>query len=220
MLKGNGKEEYRNIRGIRGDLYAGHIRFETADTDAVTVECVGTQEEMGFCAYQEDGVLYLQTHKGGIIKGGMSRGIVTVTLPGDGALEEIELLLKAGELSARRLCARRLLVDNGAGQVNIEDFWARQARLSCGAGSLCARGDAEEKLQVSCAVGQVSLVLRGQREEYAHHLECSLGEIRCGEDGYSGMGRAVCRDGQGGKELRVTCGIGRICIDYAPRALK
>ncbi len=88
--------------------------------------------------------------------------------------------------------------------------------MRSGTEALCARGDAEEKLQVSCAVGQVSLVLRGQREEYAHHLACSLGEIRCGEDGYSGMGRAVCRDGQGGKELRVTCGIGRICIDCAP----
>ena len=52
MIDGNGREACRQIRAIEGRLFAGRLCFKTVDTDEITVESAGTQEKLGFRAYE------------------------------------------------------------------------------------------------------------------------------------------------------------------------
>ena len=215
MINGNGKETYRQIRKIKGNLYAGRIYFKAADTDGITVESAGTQEKLGFQAYEQDGVLYLRTNKIVIINSGMGKGSITVTMPEGQAFEEIHLFLKAAELHADRLCADKLEVENSAGQVCIQNFSVKEARFECGAGSLSGNGDAAERIEAVCGVGEVDLKLKGSRDDYNYDLECGIGAIKCGGDQYSGIGRAVHLDHHASKKIKAACSIGQINISYA-----
>lgn len=218
MINGNGTERFQGIRKIKGTLYAGRIHFQTAETDEITVESAGIHDKLGFQAYEKDGGLYLRTDRFVLLRKNMGSGIITVTLPEGQALEEIDLLLKAGELTADRLSAEKLTVETGAGRVSIQDFSAAEARLVCTAGSLSGKGDATEQIEVACSVGEVNLTLKGSKQDYDYELECGIGEVNCGHDRYSGIGRVVHLDHQAAKRIKVSCGIGQIKLDYAPES--
>ena len=211
MIDGNGREAYRRIRAIEGRLFAGRLCFKTADTDEITVESAGTQEKLGFRAYERDGVLYLQTARRSVH---YEKGSITVTLPEGVSLGEIDLELKAGELTADSLRAERLTVVSDAGQVSIRDFSGKNVRFECGAGAFSGSGGAAETLAVTCGVGAVELRLKGSRRDYAHTLRCGIGEIRCGGERYSGFGNQVCLEPQAPKRLTAECSIGQIDIRY------
>ena len=154
MINGNGAENYRQISSIKGNLHAGRLQIKTSDTDAITVESTGTSDRLGFQAYEQGGVLYLQTNKTAIA---MENGLITVTVPGDRTFDEIALELSVGELHADQLRANRLTVESGAGQAVIQYFTVRNARFVCGVGALSGQGDAAETLEVSCGIGQVNI---------------------------------------------------------------
>ena len=212
MIGGNGREACRQIRAIEGRLFAGRLCFKTADTDEITVESAGTQEKLGFRAYERDGVLHLQTARRSVH---CEKGSITVTLPEGVSLGEIDLEPQASKrLTAGSLRAERLTVVSDAGQVSIRDFSGKNVRFECGAGAFSGSGGAAETLAVTCGVGAVELRLKGSRRDYAHTLRCGIGEIRCGGERYSGFGNQVCLEPQASKRLTAECGIGRIDIRY------
>ena len=215
MFNGNGKETYQQIREIKGNLYAGRIYFKTAETDEITVESVGTNEKLGFQAYEKGGVLYLQTKKIVIVKRDIRKGSITITIPQRQTFEKIKLFLKIAELDADRFYADKLEVNNAAGQMRIQDFSAAEARLECGAGAMSARGNTSKKIEVACNVGEVSLELKGRKNDYNYDLECGIGTIKCGNDQYSGIGRLMHLDNQASKQVKVACSIGQVSIGYA-----
>ena len=157
----------------------------------------------------------MQTNKVVIVKRDIGKGSITVTVPQGQVFEEIKLFLKNAELDADRLCADKLEVNNAAGQVRIQDFSAAEARLECGAGAMSVRGDTTKKIEVACAVGEVSLELNGRKSDYNYDLECGIGTIKCGNDQYSGIGRLMHLDNQASKQVKVACSIGQVSIGYA-----
>lgn len=165
-------------------------------------------------AYEKNGVLYLQTNKKVLISNNIAKGSIIVRILQNQVFEEIDLFLKAGKLDADRLIADKLEVKNSAGQVCIKNFSAKKAQFECGAGSLCGKGDAAEKIEVNCGVGEVNLKLKGNKNDYNYDLKCGIGEIRCGNDQYSGIGRKIYLDHRASKKIEVACGIGQIDIDY------
>lgn len=154
MINGNGAENYRQISAIKGNLHAGRLQIKTSNTDAITVESTRTSDRLGFQAYEQGGVLYLQTNKTAIA---MENGLITVTVPGDRTFDEIALELSAGELHADQLRTNRLTVESGAGQAVIQNFTVRNARFVCGVDALSGQGDAAATLEVSCGIGQVNI---------------------------------------------------------------
>lgn len=215
MLNENGREVYRQIREIKGKLYAGRIYFKTADTDEITVESTGIHEKLGFQSYEKDGVLYLQMNKKIMIGSKMSEGMLTVTMPRYQMYERIDLSLKTGEVDADGLNADFLKVENSAGHVSLHDFSAKKAQFECGAGTLSGQGNVAGNIEIDCGVGEVDLTLKGNKNEYNYDLDCGIGEIQCGGDRYSGIGREIHLDNQASKTITVHCGIGQIDIDYA-----
>ena len=174
----------------------GRIHLKTqSDTDEITVESKDTHEKLGFCAFAKNGTLYLTSNKKIKRIKNIGKGTITVTLPKDMELEKAELDLKAGELRAEQILAKDLEVNAGAGEVNILEFAAEKAEFKCGAGSITATGDAKKK-------------------DYNYDLDCGIGEIRCGDDSFSGFGREKSIDNGADKKMDIDCGIGYINVAF------
>ena len=107
MIDGNGREACRQIRAIEGRLFAGRLCFKTVDTDEITVESAGTQEKLGFRAYERDGVLHLQTARRSVH---CEKGSITVTLP-EG--------VSRGEIDLEPQASKRLTAECGIGRIDI-----------------------------------------------------------------------------------------------------
>ena len=215
IIEGNGKAAYQNIREIKSTVGAGRIHLKTQpDTDEITVESKDTHKKLGFRAYAKDGILYLTSNKKITKTRNVGKGTITVTLPADIELEEVELNLKAGELKAEQILAKDLEVNAGAGEVNILEFQAEEAEFACGAGSVTASGDAGKKLAADCGVGELLLNLKGVKEDYNYDLECGIGEIRCADESYSGFGKDYTIDNHAAKNMEIECGIGQITVKY------
>ena len=92
IIEGNGKAAYQNIREIKSTVGAGRIHLKTQpDTDEITVESKDTHKKLGFRAYAKDGILYLTSNKKITKTRNVGKGTITVTLPADIELEEVEL---------------------------------------------------------------------------------------------------------------------------------
>ncbi len=66
----------------------------TAGSDEITVESKDTHKKLGFRAYAKDGILYLTSNKKITKTRNVGKGTITVTLPADIELEEVELNLR------------------------------------------------------------------------------------------------------------------------------
>ena len=127
IIEGNGKAAYQNIREIKSTVGAGRIHLKTQpDTDEITVESKDTHKKLGFRAYAKDGILYLTSNKKITKTRNVGKGTITVTLPADIELEEVELNLKAGELKAEQILAKDLEVNAGAVQAKRQNLYFLQ----------------------------------------------------------------------------------------------
>ena len=215
IIEGNGKAAYQNIREIKSTVCAGRIHLKTQpDTDEITVESKDTHKKLGFRAYAKDGILYLTSNKKNTKIKNVGKGSITVTLPADIELEEVELNLKAGELKAEQIFAKDLEVNAGAGEVNILEFSADKAEFKCGAGSVTATGDAKVKIDADCGVGEINLKVKGNQNDYNYDLDCGIGEIQCGDYSFSGFGRENSINNGADKKMDIDCGIGSINVTF------
>ena len=215
VLEGNGKASYKDIKEIKSNVYAGNISLKSkSDVNEITVESTDTHKKLGFRAFEKDGVLYLTSNKKIKKSNNIGKGTITVTIPENMELNEVELNLKAGKLKADQIRTGKLEVNAGAGEVNILDFQAEQAEFQCGAGSVTASGDAGKKLEADCGVGELQLNLKGAREDYNYDLECGIGEIVCGDKSYSGFGKDYTIDNHAAKDMEIDCGIGQITVKF------
>ena len=80
--------------------------------------------------------------------------------------------------------------------------------------SITATGDAKKKIEADCGVGEINLKIKGKQKDYNYDLDCGIGEIRCGDDSFSGFGREKSIDNGADKKMDIDCGIGSINVAF------
>ena len=53
-----------------------------------------------------------------------------------------------------------------------------------------------------------------KQKDYNYDLDCGIGEIRCGDDSFSGFGREKSIDNGADKKMDIDCGIGSINVAF------
>lgn len=79
---------------------------------------------------------------------------------------------------------------------------------------ITATGDAKKKIEADCGVGEINLKIKGKQKDYNYDLDCGIGEIRCGDDSFSGFGREKSIDNGADKKMDIDCGIGSINVAF------
>ena len=106
-----------------------------------------------------------------------------------------------------------LEIDAGVGEVSMEGVIScRNGDVECGIGSCDLQMDVREKLELECGVGEINLLLAGEKRDYNYRLECGIGSIQIDGDAYSELGGKQKLDHGADRHIYVDCGIGAVTV--------
>lgn len=207
-------ETFSEVTEIDMEIFAGEVRFQEGDGSEIRVDTDHLSQKLGFRCYQEGRELKLTSKKKLYGVNNAGRGTITVTLPKEMTFKEVSLSLGAGTLYIENICAKDLEVEVGAGEAIVDGFQADEAEFNCGAGTIEARGDVRSQADLKCGVGSITYTAFGQEEEYNYDIECGIGEIICGGNSYSGLGREQSIDNGAAKEIKIEGGVGSVIVEF------
>lgn len=210
------------------------IKYEDAEQYQVQVR----QSKRGYI-YCEEGGSVLSIESGietsGINIGKEKANKITLTIPKDAELREIELTLGAGTCTGDKLWADVISVEVGAGNLDIDELKAKKImELSVGAGNIevdkieagqleleCEAGRCyvkkvatKDDIDLSCDAGYVYMELQAAEESYNYDLSCSMGSLKVAGQQHSGIDFSKETDHGADRELTAECNVGAIEIEF------
>lgn len=199
------------IRRMELDLANADVQISTdANTDVITVQAENSGQ-----FYKE------KTEDGDTLTIEDQREVnseplkLVIVLP-ERMLDELELDLAAGELTADRLRTKSIELDMGAGSGSIEELLTeKDAEITVGAGELEIGYFRGRELNLECGTGNLELCAEGTSADYNYSLECGIGSITLEDRSYSGVGREEYVDNQADREIDADCGIGTITLKFS-----
>lgn len=207
-------ETFTGVTEIDMDLAAGEVYFVEGEGSEVRVDTDNLSQRLGFKCYMDGNELKLTSKKRFSGVNNIGRGTITVYIPKEMTFEEVSLSMGAGSLKVYEIYARDFSVEIGAGEVVISKFQADEAEFECGAGSITASGDVRSLADIHCGVGSIVYTASGREEEYNYDIECGVGEVICGDNSYSGLGKDRHIDNNADKDISIEGGVGSVIIDF------
>lgn len=151
---------------------------------------------------------------------GYSFGNATLDL-GAGSLTVAELQadvleanVGAGKMTFEKLAADQVTLDCGAGQITVDDLNSRITEVSVGMGSVRLTGDVTERLTGDCSMGEFKATLAGAQTDFNYDLSCGMGEMKVGDDSYSGMAQEKQINNQADKDMQLECAMGSVRVEF------
>lgn len=225
-----------DIDKLELDIGASSLQIKYEDVEEYQVQV--RQSKRGYIFCEEDGsVLSIESgiENSVIHLGGETGNKITLTIPKDAELKEIELTLGAGSCSGEKLCAHTMSIEIGAGNLDVDQLKAEKTmELSVGAGNIqadkieakqleleCDAGRCYVKkvttkndISLTCDAGYVYVGLQGTEESYNYDLSCSMGSLKVAGQQHSGVDFSKETDHGADKELKVECNVGAIEIEF------
>ncbi len=156
-------------------------------------------------------------------------GYITLYLPEDMDLKELEIENGAGRVEIDGIFARKIDVKHGAGMIRISNSNFDKVEIAGGAGKIeivssvlndmkLSAGVGNVKIEaeligdnrIECGVGGVDILLKGKKEDYRILAEKGIGSLKVEGDSISNESTY----GNGTNQIRVTGGIGSININF------
>lgn len=183
-------------------------------------------------AYVEENVLYIKAVRPANLMNEIKNSTITLYLPSR-SLEALDVSLGAGELKLENLGVQNMTASIGAGRLSMEEMALGSLELSLGAGELETEDVTVENLvasigagnmdfsggiyrsaEISCSMGNVSMELEGEKEDFNYQLNCVAGNMEI--DGESYVGAAVERsiDNGAAKQIKIDCSMGNVEVDF------
>lgn len=210
------EEEYKidEIKSL--DLEIGAAKVEIREGTGFRIKAQGTFENR-FSSKVENGTWKIKNK--GITSNFFAFGNQGVTIlievPKDMKFENLKLDIGAGQLQADKLMAQNSKIEVGAGNLKMKEFVTDRIDLNCGVGNVEIAGDIKQGGKVECGIGNVMIQLVKPQENYNYKVEVGIGEVRLGNDSYSGLGnerRINSNPTQNYFDL--SCGVGKVEIKF------
>lgn len=132
-----------------------------------------------------------------------------------GVLKEIEIEAMNGTLTVDRLVADNVSIEIDNASVQIEELVVtNKAELQINAGQMVVGYYSGEGLETECAMGSIMVVCEGKPDDYNFELECGIGNVRVGENNYSGIGNDFKINNKSPKYINAECGMGEIILEF------
>ena len=108
----------------------------------------------------------------------------------------------------------KVIIDAGVGEVGTEEGFlsCQKLELNCGVGECSINADIRKEAKISGGVGEVTLTLLGEEEDFDYDLECGIGEIILGGTKIEGLSGSQKIDNHSGRDIQIECGIGSVEI--------
>ena len=108
--------------------------------------------------------------------------MIIIYVPVGTVLEDIELEIGAGNVNISNLTASNAKIECGAGQVIIDEANLTNADIDAGVGKLVYSGYMNSNSKVNCGIGEVEINLYGGEDRYTFDVEKGIGEIEINDN--------------------------------------
>lgn len=169
---------------IEADISVGDITVRTGDEFRIEVEVRGAIDGEPYrIEYKVDGgVLNIVSfpkyhdHDGHDTNSCSAR--VSITIPEDRVLDEIDLDAGVGDLTVRGLSVDQVELEAGVGDLSVIDTAADSVELQTGVGEVRLTGAPAEEMELTTGVGNIHAELACAPEECRYQLTSGVGSIR------------------------------------------
>ncbi len=241
----NDKKEYEDrdysfpvetIDKLELDIGASILEVKYEDVDQYQVQVRQSKRGYIYCEESEN-TLNIESgiESSAFNLGGEKGNKIILTIPKDAKLREIELSLGAGSCTGDKLSADTILVEVGAGSLEVDKLKAEKTmELTVGAGNIevdkieaeqldleCEAGRCYAKkvttkadIDLSCDAGYVYMGLQAAEESYNYDLSCSIGSLKIAGQQHSGVDFSKDTDHGADRELTAECNVGAIEIEF------
>lgn len=226
------KEAQEQITGLIFEFAVGEVMVRTGDTMEVTVT---DMFENAISSEVQDGVWYIRDSLigSGSVHSEYSPEI-TITIPGDTELKQIEWYLAAGVLEAEELEAKTVVLKvdagslkvyeltaadslnlvNGVGEIKVYDCEASNLTVDNGIGAITITGAVSGQNKIKCGIGEVKLSLTDRSSvDFNYSVDCGIGEVEIGRNSFTGSVKSNAYDPSTADYFALDCGIGHIEIN-------
>lgn len=206
------------------------VEFEPSEDGDFYIEASGTEK---FQSYVEDDTLYVRAVRSTGTTGSDGIGTITLYVPQDAVLQEVEIELGAGILNLGKLAADTIDLEVGAGQITGEEVRAHKAELKvgmgeitlsglnveelsaeAGMGELKIKGDIAGKAELECAMGNIDIKLAGAEQDFNYDIRGAMGKVVIGQQEYSNMTQEKTIKNGAAKNIDVECAVGSVTIAF------
>ena len=123
-------ESYGGVQKIDMDLAAGEVIVLPSDNqETVVVETENISRRLKFSTYMEGNELKITSAKWLLFGEHIGKGKIYVYIPQNQTMEEVSLDMGAGNLTVENLWAKKFSLSVGAGDAEVWDFYGAGSRL-------------------------------------------------------------------------------------------
>ena len=138
-----------------------------------------------------------------------------ILIPAGAFLEEVELEVKGGVLSAGEIHADKLDLELEAGLLEVYGGAVRKLDGECKAGKLIYRGSVQWEMKAECSAGAITCQIEGKEEDFNYDIEALGGSILIGGTEQGELRRETMLEHPGaGKRAELECRAGAIGIEF------
>ncbi|NLK28693.1 MAG: DUF4097 domain-containing protein [Clostridiales bacterium] len=235
---------YEDIERLHIDISYGKVEIIEGDEFRIQGENLLDGE---FETYVENGTWYIKDDYktwfsfldlGMTLRGTVwNKGIVPkirITLPEDYVAERITLKVRAGEVEADVIHARKgdfsvdagrleiaslQVLENsyyhvGAGEMVVDYISANDVKINCGVGDVRIDGIITGNSTIENNIGSVELNLFGKQEDYSYDVNTNIGDVIIDGESIGGLAQHRKIDNKVGNSLTINCDIGKVIIYF------
>ena len=121
----------------------------------------------------------------------------------------------AGELLLRDIKAGEFSAEIGAGHMDAQNVTVQEADLIVSMGECIYNGIIKRELDAECDMGNMELMLEGNREDYNYEIECSAGNIEVDKSSWHALGMEKSINNGAAGTIDLTCNMGNITVSFS-----
>lgn len=183
--------------------------------------------------YVEENELFVKVLNGKEWNVNTDKDGVTLYIPKEAVLDEVEIDLGAGQMSLDHLKASAIEINLGAGQVRADQIQAEKASLTVGAGEIVLEdvqmkdvqaevgagnceidGIVTGNIEADCAMGNITFGLEGSVKDFNYEIMCVTGNITIDGEKYSGLTKEQTIHNNADKNMELDCAMGNIRVEF------
>lgn len=207
------EKDLDSIKSINAKIAFGKVIINYGDEFKVEAENI---QEKYFELNTHDDILtieYMINQKYGIKKQKFHDPLITVIIPKDFTLQNLDLDIGASELKINDIKSKSSTLNSGAGIITANNIEFNNLDLECGVGSTEIDGKINGDARVEVGLGSIDLDLIGDIDKYNISSECGLGSVNLNGQNFSGIGKNQKNTFDALYNIQIECGLGSVNLD-------
>ncbi len=211
----SGTESYEeDIKKLEVEFSAGVLTIQYGDVDSIQISKNNIRH---YSNKIKGDTMHIEGGIGNSIGAGTIGGDVylTITIPKDMKLEEIDLEIGASEATLTDLNADKIYITVGAGEAKVHGAKAGLLDIEVGLGQATFTEVDAKKLDMEVGMGELNIKLLGAKESYSYNVNCGIGEVTIDGQSCGGLGASSSvNPPEATHHIDAECGIGEITIEF------